>query len=100
MPIASHDVGACDGTHAILRSAAIYDGSLQQTGGVRVDATSCFRSRDLYVALYESPPFDLKIAAVDVPRLSINLVDAAVAGGIASDRSRDDRSACVSTGIR
>ena len=87
--IASHDVGACDGTHAILRSAAIYDGSLQHTGGRRVDATSFFRSRELHVALYESPPFDLRIAAVDVPRLSINLVDAAVAGGIASDRSRE-----------
>lgn len=77
------------GAHPTLRSAAIYDGALQNTGGRRIDATSGVRSREVYVALYESPPYDLKIAAVGVPRLSINLVDAAVIGGIVSDRSRE-----------
>lgn len=74
---------------AILRSAAIYDESLGLAGGRRVDATSCFRKSELHVALYESPPFDLKIAAVDVPRLTINLVDAPVVGAMASDRSQE-----------
>jgi len=87
--MAHHIVRECDGTHAIARSAAIYDDSLRQSGGRCVDATSGFRSDELYVALYESPPFDLRIAAVDVPRLTINLVDAAVAGGIASDRRHE-----------
>lgn len=87
--IVSYDGGVCDGTRAILRSAAFYDGSLQHAGGRRIDATPSVRSSDLYVALYESPPFDLKISAVDVPRLSINLVDAPVVGCIASDLSRE-----------
>jgi len=64
--VANHEAGECDPTHAILRSAAIYDESLGLSGGRRVDATSRFRKNELYVALYESPPFDLKIAAVDV----------------------------------
>ena len=86
----SHDAVAF-GAHPTLHSAAtaIYDGALQHTGGRRLDATSHFGSREVYVALYESPPYDLKIAAVGVPRLSINLVDAAVVGCIASDRSRE-----------
>jgi len=86
---ANYEVGECGGTRAISRSAAVYDDSLGHAGGCRVNATSCFRRHELYVALYESPPFDLKVAAVDVSRLTINLVDAAVAGGIASDRSQE-----------
>lgn len=86
---ARHEVREGDGSHAILRSAAIYDESLQLLGGRRIDTFSCFRRNDLYVALYESPPFNLQIAAVDVPRLTINLVDAPVAGAIASDRSQE-----------
>ena len=86
---ANHGAGECDAMHAILRSAAIYDESLGLSGGRRVDAISCFRKNELYVALYESPPFDLKIAAVDVPRLTINLVDAPVVGAMASDRSQE-----------
>ena len=87
--VANHGAGECDSTDAILRSAAIYDESLGLSGGRRVDATSCFRQNELHVALYESPPYDLKIAAVDVPRLSINLVDAPVLGAMASDRSQE-----------
>jgi AraC-like DNA-binding protein len=77
------------GAHALSRSAAIYDESLRLLGGRRVDATSSFQRDELCVALYESPPFDLKIAAVDVPRLTINLVDAPVAGAMASDHTQD-----------
>ena len=87
--VVNHEAGECDPTHAILRSAAIYDESLGLSGGRRVDATSRFRKNELYVALYESPPFDLKIAAVDVPRLTINLVDASVVGAMASDSSQE-----------
>jgi AraC family transcriptional regulator len=87
--VARNEVGDCDGSHAIMRSAAIYDESLQLSGGRRIDASSFFRRNELCVALYESPPFDLQIAAIDVPRLTINLVDAPVAGAIASDRSQE-----------
>ena len=87
--MANPEAGEYDAMYAILRSAAIYDESLRLSGGRRVDATSCFRKNELYVALYESPPFDLKIAAVDVPRLTINLVDAPVVGAMASDRSQE-----------
>lgn len=86
--MARDEVGECDGSHAILRSAALYDESLQLSGGRRIDANSFFRRNELCVALYESPPFDLHVAAVDVPRLTINLVDAPVVGAMASDRSQ------------
>jgi AraC-like DNA-binding protein len=75
--------------HAVSRSAAVYDSSLGLSGGRRVDASSHFQKNDLHVGLYESPPYDLTIAAVDVPRLSINLVDAPVSGAMASDRSQE-----------
>jgi AraC family transcriptional regulator len=82
-------VEECDAACAIARGAAAYDVSLELSGGRRVEATSCLRNNELYVALYESPPFDLRIAAVDVPRLTINLVDAPVVGAMASDRSKE-----------
>jgi AraC family transcriptional regulator len=87
--MARDEVGECDGSHAILRGAALYDESLQLSGGRRIDANSFFRRNELCVALYESPPFDLHVAAVDVPRLTINLADAPVAGAMASDRSQE-----------
>ena len=87
--MARDEVGECDGSRAILRSAALYDESLQLSGGRRIDANSFFRRNELCVALYESPPFDLHVAAVDVPRLTINLVDAPVVGAMASDRSQE-----------
>ncbi len=74
---------------APLRGSTIYDSFLRHSGGLRVDGTCDFRARDLQVALYQSPPYELKIGAIDVPRLSINLVDAAVSGGIGSDHRRD-----------
>ena len=71
-----------------IRAAVHYDGALLQCGGRRLEATSGTRSGDLYVVLYEAPPYDLELAELDVPRLSINLVDAPVSGGIATDRTR------------
>jgi AraC family transcriptional regulator len=87
--VATYATEGRDAAHAVSRSAAVYDSSLGLSGGRRVDATSHFRKNDLYVALYESPPFDLTVAAVDVPRLTINLVDAPVFGAMASDRSQE-----------
>jgi AraC family transcriptional regulator len=81
------DVEPSSDTRPTLRSAAVYEGVLGRFGGRRVEATSIVRSRELYVALYQSPPYDLRIAPIEIPRLSINLVDAPVFGGLASGRS-------------
>jgi len=72
-----------------LRDVAAYDGALECFGGCRVAATPSVRSAELLVALYESPPYDLKVAPMDVARLSINLAAVPVFGGIGSDRSRN-----------
>jgi AraC family transcriptional regulator len=72
--------------HSILRGAAVYDGALERVGGRRIEATSAVRGRDLYVALYEAPPYDLYVAPIGVPRLTINLGNTPVVGRIASDR--------------
>src|SRR5258706_1667889 len=73
--------------HPTLRSAAVYDRALGCFGGRRVEATSMVRSQELYVALYQSPPYDLSIPPIEIPRLSINLVDAPVLGSLAAGRS-------------
>jgi len=70
-----------------LNGAAVYDGALGRFGGRLVDATSIARSQELYVALYQSPPYDLSVAPIAIPRLSINLDNAPVFGSLASGRS-------------
>ena len=42
----------------------------------------------LAVALYRSPPYDLHVPALQVPRLSINLTASSVFGGVESERRR------------
>ena len=42
----------------------------------------------LAVVLYRSPPYDLRVPALDMPRLSINLTASSVFGGIESERRR------------
>ena len=42
----------------------------------------------LVVALYQSPPYDLHVPALQMPRLSINLTASSVSGGIESERRR------------
>ena len=54
-----------------LISTAAYKGALERFGGRRIEATSSGRCSELLVALYESPPYDLKVAPIDVARLSI-----------------------------
>jgi hypothetical protein len=53
-----------------LISAAAYENVLERIGGRRVEVRSSVRSSELLVALYESPPYDLKVAPMDVARLS------------------------------
>ena len=70
-----------------LMSAAAYDGVLERVGGRRVEVKSSVRSSELLVALYESPAYDLKVAPMDVGRLSINLASVPVFGAMASSRN-------------
>ena len=69
-----------------LISAAAYDNVLERIGGQRIEVRSSVRSSELLVALYESPPYDLKVAPMDVARLSINLTGVPVHGAMASAR--------------
>jgi len=74
--------------HALLSSQACYASLLGASGGRAVKTTSPGRKGDLLVGLYESPPYDLRVAAMDSPRLSINLRAAPVWGALAGDRPR------------
>ena len=67
-----------------LIGAAAYDNVLERIGGRRIEVRSSVRSSELLVALYESPPYDLKVAPMDVARLSINLTGVPVYGAMAS----------------
>lgn len=72
----------------LLFSQARYETLLGAAGGRAVKTTAVDRKGDLLIALYESQPYDLKVPAMDTPRLSINLMSAAVHGGLAGDRER------------
>ena len=70
-------------------STATYDSALERFGGRRIEATPSACSNQVLVALYESPPYDLEVAPMDLARLSINLASVPVFGAIASSRSRN-----------
>ena len=72
-----------------LISTAAYDGALARFGGHQIKASSAVHSSELLVALYESPPYKLKVAPMDIARLSINLASVPVFGGIASALGRN-----------
>jgi len=67
--------------------SAAYDGALEHFGGCRMEARSSAGNPELLVAQYESPPYDLQVAPMDIARLSINLATVPVSGGIASSRN-------------
>lgn len=73
----------------VYRSAKLYHRRLTHAGGRLVDATSSSKVADLYVTLYEAPPYDLKVAPMATPRLSINLRSVAVKGSIGGERARN-----------
>lgn len=74
--------------HRTCISSAPYDRALERFGGRRMEARASVHCGELLVALYESPPYDLKVPPMDSGRLSINLADVPVCGGIAFARSR------------
>lgn len=73
----------------VLRSAGVYGQALGNGGGRLIDAASGLNGADMYVALYECTPYDLKVAPMIVPRLSINLRSVAVSGALGGARVRD-----------
>ena len=72
-----------------LRSARVYGHALGNGAGRLLDATAGLAGADVCVALYECPPYDMKVAPMLTPRLSINLRTVAVRGGLGDARPRD-----------
>jgi AraC family transcriptional regulator len=74
-----------------FRGAHVYDRLLRNGGGQVISEVSMRQDAQLRVALYESPPYDLRIPPIDVARLSINLRNAPVSGGLCGVPERDYR---------
>jgi AraC family transcriptional regulator len=74
--------------HPTVIGSAVYDRALEHFGGRRIEARSSVDSNELLVALYESPPYHLKVAPMVMARLSINLASVPVSGAIASSHNR------------
>jgi len=84
----SVDLNATVGQH-VRSSANTYLQTLAGAGGQEVEA---FRRGDgrlsLHAVIYASQPYALRVPALEVPRLAINLTAARVSGGIDGDRAR------------
>lgn len=66
-----------------------YSAILQQAGGEQVRAlTRLGDGRAVCAALYAAPPYDLRVPAMGVSRLSMNLTPSHVVGGIEGERGR------------
>ena len=66
-----------------------YSRLLDQVGGRQMAVVGHPGAQpSLVVALYQSPPYDLHVPALRMPRLSINLTASNVVGGIESERRR------------
>ena len=66
-----------------------YGSVLYRAGGEQLAVVSRPSEQPtLAVVLYRSPPYDLQVPALQMPRLSINLTASGVVGGIESERRR------------
>ena len=66
-----------------------YGSVLYRAGGEQLAVVSRPSEQPtLAVVLYRSPPYDLQVPALQMPRLSINLTASRVVGGIESERRR------------
>lgn len=72
----------------VLFGAEAYFSALHGAIGNPVDANAPIRGADLCVASYRSPAYDLSVAAMRIPRLSINLTSVPATGGIAGEPAR------------
>ena len=78
-------------THALVRNGAgAYAQALATAGGKAREAPMLGDDRTaVCAAIYTSPPYDLRVPPLPVPRLSVNLTRAFVSGGIDGERMRD-----------
>jgi len=71
----------------VATARLIYDGRLSDAGGRQIQALVT-RSDALIVAMYTSPPYAVNVPALGVARLSINLSQASVWGGVDGEPPR------------
>jgi AraC family transcriptional regulator len=73
--------------HAVQRGVSAYGCLLAAAGGQQIEALMRRADRSaVCAALYMSPPYDLLVPPLSVPRLSINLTRSRVSGGIDGER--------------
>jgi AraC family transcriptional regulator len=73
--------------HAVQHGASAYGRQLVAAGGQELEALIRHADRSAVCsALYMSPPYDLLVPPLAVPRLSINLTRSRVSGGIDGER--------------
>jgi AraC family transcriptional regulator len=73
--------------HAVQHGVSAYAGLLAAAGGQQLEALMRHADRSAVCsALYASPPYDLLVPPLPVPRLSINLTRSRVCGGIDGER--------------
>jgi len=71
----------------LATGAQTYGGRLADAGGRELQALAA-HSDALAVAMYASPPYDVSVPPLGVARLSINLSQASVSGGLEGERPR------------
>jgi AraC family transcriptional regulator len=73
--------------HAVQHGVSAYASLIAAAGGQQLEAMMRHADRDAVCsALYASPPYDLLVPPLPVPRLSINLTRSRVSGGIDGER--------------
>jgi AraC family transcriptional regulator len=86
-PAASPRTAADAAHHAIRYGVSAYGSLLVAAGGQELEALMRDADRSAVCsALYVSPPYDLLVPPLTVPRLSINLTHSRVSGGIDGER--------------
>ena len=74
---------------AVSAGITAYGSLLDEAGGEQLGLVGLLgEQRALAVALYRSPPYDLHVPALQMPRLSINLTASSVVGGVEAERRR------------
>jgi AraC family transcriptional regulator len=93
MPISTTDAAASQRSvadaahHAVRHGVSAYGCLLVAAGGQELEALMRHADRNAVCsALYVSPPYDLLVPPLTVPRLSINLTRSRVSGGIEGER--------------
>jgi AraC family transcriptional regulator len=86
-PAASQRTVADAAHHAVRHGVSAYGSQLVAAGGQELEALMRHADRSAVCsALYVSPPYDLLVPPLTVPRLSINLTRSRVSGGVDGER--------------